>query len=130
MKVIIPILDNESNKDTVASGFHNAEYACIYDCGEKTSEWVSFSDLIKNAGNLTVELKTKGIYTVIAPFIPIMALGLFIDSNFKVYKATGKSVTKNIDMYLDNKLLPYTPQMVAGGLSCSSSCSSCGIDCK
>lgn len=130
MKVIIPVEDNSGAKDKVAEGFHNAKYACIYDCESKTFEWLATSDIAAKAGNLSIELKRKGIQTVISDSMPLMALGLFIESGFKVYKAGSNSVDENIELFLANKLASFSAAFASVDSGCSSSCSTCSSSCN
>ncbi len=130
MKVIIPVTNNQDLKEEVAYSFHNSEYVCVFNAEEKTYEWLNTNEISEKTGNLSVELKRKGIYTVISNQMPLMALGLFIESGIKVLKAKSVSLKENIELYLNNKLQPmpfgYSPDYVG----CSTSCSSCKSSCN
>ena len=130
MKIIIPIIDNNRSKDNIAQGFHNAGYVCIYDCSSNTYEWLTINELAPNAGNLSLELKRRGIFTVISGYMSLMALGLFTESGLKVYKAESDSVQENIKLFLENKLPPLTTQSILGMSACIGSCNSCGSSCN
>ena len=130
MKVIIPITDCKCSESPRVDEFKNASLACIYDCNTKTSEMVPIKDLIRNAGNLTLELKSKGIFTVISPRMSYMSLSLFLDSQLQVFKSQGANLEDNIQMYLDNQLEPFNIFAGVGSSGCSpSACSSC-LDCN
>ena len=130
MKIIIPVTDNDSLKDTIAQGFHNAGYVCIYDCTNNTYEWMATKDISEQAGNLSLELKRKGIFSVISNYMSLMALGLFTESGLKVYKAESESVQENIKLFLENKLPLLTTQSILGMSACIGSCNSCGSTCN
>jgi predicted Fe-Mo cluster-binding NifX family protein len=130
MNIIIPVSDNKVAKDTIAKGFHNSEFACIYNNIDKTYEWVETKQLSSIEGNLSIDLKRKGIYTVISSHMQLMSLGLFTESGIKVYKAKGSSVVENIKLFNENNLELFTAQAALGGMNCCSSCSSCSSSCK
>jgi predicted Fe-Mo cluster-binding NifX family protein len=134
MNIIIPVTDNQSGKDIIAESFHNADYVCIYDSTDQTYEWVATKDISIKAGNLSLELKRKGIYTVITSQMMPMALALFIESGFKVYKAQGNSVKENVKLYHDSLLAQFTFHSELDDTEpesgCNSSCGSCHSSCK
>ncbi len=130
MKVIMPVIDNEKEKNFIANGFLNSEYVCVYNNESQTYEWLPIEDISQQAGNMTIELKQKGIKAVISSDITFMALGLFVESGLKVYKARGKSVQENIKFLQDEQLDLFTPLGAMNSSSCSGSCSSCGTSCN
>lgn len=127
MNIIIPVLNNNSSKFTIAKGFHNAEYSCIYNSDENTYKWIVTKEITKDSGNLSLGLKRNDIYTVISSnHIPRIVLGLFTDSGLTVYKAQSRSVLENIKLFIDNQLEPFSIQSTLNSISsCSSSCGSC-----
>ncbi len=132
MKIIIPVVDDKEAKNELAGGFHNAEYACIYDCDSEDYEWLLVSEITKKPGNLSIELKKQGINIVISNSMPIMALTMFRELGLLVYKAGAKDVESNVKLYLDKKLGPLTffNLKEEADSSCNSSCSSCSSNCS
>jgi len=130
MKVIIPVIDNKSGKNSIAPGFHNAEYVCIYDCKRETYEWLRTKDISSNAGIWGQELKNKEIGTVISTNMPLMALGVFTDNGLKVLKAFGTNLLDNIQMFRNNQLKPITAQSSLEMSGCGGSCQSCNTNCN
>jgi predicted Fe-Mo cluster-binding NifX family protein len=130
MNIILPVIDNKDAKDMIAQGFHNTEYACIYNSTDNTYEWLETKEISVKEGNLSLALKRRGIYTIISSHMQLMALGLFVDSGLKVYKAKGNSVTENIKLFNDNQLKPFTVQFAVGATNCSGTCSSCDTSCN
>lgn len=130
MKVIVPVIDNMSGKNSIAAGFHNAEYVCIYDCKCETFEWLRTKDISSNAGKLGQELKNKEIGTVISTNMPLMALGVFTDNGLKVLKAFGTNLFDNIQLFRNNQLQPITAQSSLEMSACSGSCQSCNTKCN
>jgi predicted Fe-Mo cluster-binding NifX family protein len=129
MKVLIPVIDNRSAKFVLADGLHNADYACIYDSDYHTYEWVATDSISYDPGNLSLELKRKGIYTVISKQMSLMAMGLFAESGLTVLKASSPNVNENIDLFVRSELKPLTIQSVLAS-SCHGSCSSCSSTCN
>lgn len=126
MKVMIPVMNDSDEKYQIAKGFINANHACIYDTELKTYEWITTDELSKNVGNLSFELKRKGIYTVISTHMPILALGLFVESGLGVFKAHGNKVEENIKLFEDKQLETFTSAMSMTHNGCSPvACGSC-----
>ena len=130
MRIIMPVIDNKNEKNNIANGFLNSEYVCVYDSEEQSYEWLATEEISKKAGNTSLKLKQKGIRAVISSDITFMALGLFVESGLKVYKARGKSVQENIKYFQDEELDQFTPLGAMSGSSCHGSCSSCGTSCS
>jgi predicted Fe-Mo cluster-binding NifX family protein len=129
MRVIIPVIDNKNGKNSIAAGFHNAEYVCIYDCASETYEWLP-TKTITSTGRLGLELKSKEIGTVISRDMPLMALGVFTDNGLKVLKALGTNLLNNIELFQKNQLEPITAQTSLEMSSCGGSCKSCNTKCN
>lgn len=125
MKIMIPVIDDKGEKFTLAESFHNAEYACIYESDSKSFEWLRTSDLSEKSENLSIELKRKGILSVLINKMSPMAMGLFIESGFKVFKAESTSLEENVDLF-HHKLLEYYSYAAEDiNDACSGSCGSC-----
>lgn len=130
MKVLIPVIDNESQKTRIASGFHNALCVCIFDCANETYQWLPTKELVAHAGTLEQELKRKKITTVISLNMPTMALGVFADSGLNVLQASGSDLSANIKKFQNNQLEPITVGSSAKGSACGGSCKSCTTNCN
>lgn len=123
MKVIIPVVNNENEKNSIADGFHNTECACIYNSDDDSSEWVLLSDICKNIGNLSVELKRKGINSIINDQMPLMFLRLCIDMGLRVYRAASESVDENVQLFNKQQLKPFPISATMEMSGCSTLCS-------
>lgn len=133
MNIILPVIDNKNDKYSIAKGFLNAEYICVYNKPNKSYNWLKIKEISNSEGNLSLALKRNGIYTIITSHMPYLALRLFKESGLTVYKSKGKNVEENIELYTDNKLELFTPQMqFSTNASACSACSSasCGPDCN
>ena len=125
MKIIIPVTENNACGREIARGFHKADLACIYNCTNQTSEWLSTKSISQNGDDLGDALKKIGIGAVISQQMPLMALGFFTDSGLTVYKSESENIEENIRMFVDNRLEPQTNASSKYTSSCSSSCNSC-----
>lgn len=125
MKIIFPVTENNSSGRSIAQSFHNADMACVYNCTNQTSEWLSTKSIRQKAGDLGEALKQIGIEAVISYQMPLMALGFFTESGLTVYKAESESIEENIRMFAENLLVPLTNANSKSFSSCTSSCNSC-----
>ena len=131
MKVMLPIAEREGGKETVAQGFHNAQYVCIYDYQNKSFEWMPVKKISSNPGDLSKELQRMGISKVISTYLPPMALRIFARSGLDVYRARGTNVEENITFLKHNQLESFTTQAARETWGCESSCGSCSsTSCK
>jgi predicted Fe-Mo cluster-binding NifX family protein len=125
MKIILPVTENQDLGRSIARGFYKTDLACIYNCSNQTSEWLSTKSISQNAGDLGDALKRIGIGAVISYQMPLMALSFFTDSGLPVYKAESGNIEENIRMFTENRLKPLTNATSKSSSACSSSCSSC-----
>lgn len=126
MKVIIPVSEDVKTSHLRVDEFRFASKAYIFDCDTNSNDLVPLDQLIKDAGNLTLELKSKGIFTVISPNMSYMSLSLFLDSQLQVYKANGLNLQENIQLYLNDQLEPYNKFSTFGAGGCTpTACGSC-----
>ncbi len=131
MKIILPVLDNTDRKFELAKGIHNAAFLCVYDCENKTYEWLTTAELSNKPGNLSLALKRKGIFTVICKQMPVIALGLFMESGLKVYHACGNQLEENIKFFENQQLQPFSAVSALAIQACSSgACGSCKSSCN
>ncbi|MFI1772769.1 NifB/NifX family molybdenum-iron cluster-binding protein [Thalassobellus citreus] len=136
MNIIIPVIDDNKGKYTIAKGFHNTEYTCVFNSLNSSFEWIKTKEISNMDDNLSLALKRKGIYSIITSHMPYLALRLFKESGLTIYKSKGKNVEENIELYLTNELQSFTPQIHFGTSnysacgSCSANSNSCGSDCS
>jgi len=125
MKIILPVTENKASERCIARSFHNADLACVYNCSNQTSEWLSTKSIRQKAGDLGEAFKQIGVEAVISYQMPLMALGFFTESGLTVYKAENESIEENIRMFTQNLLVPLTNANSKSFSSCTSSCNSC-----
>lgn len=134
MKIIIPVVDDNDGKYTIAKGFHNIEYSCIFNSLNSSFKWIKTKEISSMEENLSIALKRDGIYSVVTSHMPFLAVRLFRESGLAIYKSKGKNVKDNISLFLNNELEAFTPQMNSDSIfnpcgSCSENSSTCGSDC-
>ncbi|NJN28103.1 MAG: hypothetical protein HC819_20100 [Cyclobacteriaceae bacterium] len=128
MKIIVPVIKLPNSTFAVAQSFQDASHACVYDHASASFEWEKMNEFIKNPGNITLELKLKGIYDVLCLQMPFLALKFFTESNISVHKAISIDVEQNIQFLLNNKLSLFINQNLMAADGCAGLCSSCS-DC-
>jgi predicted Fe-Mo cluster-binding NifX family protein len=119
MKIIIPVTENSQGKRIIANGFHNTNYVCIYDSTEKNYQWFDKKEISNNEGNLSLQIKLKGISTIITNEIELMTLSLFTDVGLKVYQSKAGSIEENIKLFESNQLTPFTLNKAIGVINCN-----------
>lgn len=130
MKVLLPLENAGDNTESIVQHLDNSDYACIYDIEQDSYEFVTMNSISAKMGNLCVELKRKGIDTMICSSIPSLALELFNLLGIKTLQATKNSVKENIRAFTDNALMPISGSSGLQMDGCaSSSCSSCSSAC-
>ncbi len=130
MKVIIPVVENKETSHLIVDEFRNANMACVFDRATQSNDVVPIEQIIKSAGNLTLELRSKGIDTVISTNMSFLSLSLLLDSEFKVYQARGNDPESNIQLFLQNQLEPFNRLHALRSFGCSpNACGSC-LDCN
>lgn len=119
MNIIIPVIDYINAKDCIAQGFHTTDFVCIYNSSDESYKWLEKKSISKKEGNLCVELRRRGILTIITSNIELMSLALYTELGLKVYKAKGESVEENIKLFFSNQLEPFTYKNAIGVIDCS-----------
>lgn len=130
MKVILPVIDDKENRNYLSGSFHNARYVCIYDTENGEMEWYSIDEICEHMGNLTLALKKMGIKAVICSQMSLMALGLFLESGFNVYRSASEKVSENIRLLNEQQLRRFEVYDAISFLSCSGGCNTCSSSCN
>lgn len=131
MKVILPILEKRKGKATIAKGFHNARFMCIYDSEAKTYSWKNAEEIIAGTTDLSREFESMGIDSVICGYLPPMVWQIFSRSHLRIYRPRGNSFSENIDFFDKNQL-----ELFSNGAAnkawqeCGRSCASCNTNCS
>jgi len=130
MKIIIPVTKNIADQNEIALGFHNAKNLCIYDSDKNTFDYLNASQIADEDIDLTISLKYIGVSAVISQTLPRMALSMFTGNGFNVFKAQGADLNKNIKLFLNKKLEPFSVKLSNPRVGCGESCESCDSTCS
>lgn len=126
MKILFPVVDAETNKEVLASGFHETRDLCVFDPETLLYQHMSLDDLGGSMKNLPKALRELDISSIISSNIRPLALQILERCGLKVYEASGTDMNKNIELYRDGSLDKYSIQSSRENLSsCSGSCTSC-----
>lgn len=122
MKVLIPVSGKNQDHHALVSGFHNTRALYIYDVESGSYEWIDSQESEFHSGNLSLQLKKLGVNDIICSGLSLLALGIFIDSGFRVFKPSGLTVGQSIRGYLEEQLNPVSSETASEYISCSGSC--------
>ena len=131
MKIAIPIVDTNLNKNYIASSLSVLGSLCLYDCDKQVTSWIKTLDLAPNMGELLPALNEKMVSVIISQQVHPMALKVLVNSGFEVYRAVGKDVEYNIQLFETGQLLKFNMEAAMEFAEvCGGACDSCVDDCK
>ena len=130
MKIIFPVEGISEKDKSIVGSFHNTDFACIYSISDGSYEWIATKELSKEEGNLSVELKRKGIQTIICKSMQPMAFHLFSESGFILLQAQVNSVPENVNLFFKNGLAHFSIESIFESIACVGSCNSCASSCS
>lgn len=126
MKVLFPVVDNEINKDVLASGFHETKDVCIFDSDERSFQHMCIDEIGSSMRSLPQALTELNVSSIISTQMRPLALQIFLRCGLDVYQASGTDVSENLDLFKDGELDQYSiessRELLAG---CGGSCHSC-----
>lgn len=130
MKIAIPIIDTEANKNTLAGGGLDVNGSlCLYDNELQSGEWIKTLDLASHMGDLLPALEAMTITAIITKQIHPMALKVLVNRGFEVFKAKGKELDENIRFFNENQLDVYSyGSALKLANSCGGACNTCSTD--
>lgn len=126
MKIAIPL----NSTKTIGNDFMHASELGIYDTAENKLECISIKKEEANINLLYVMKQIPELECIITPSISFLALRIFKENNFTVYKADGIDVEKNIEKFLNNTLRTIQNAQAKIQECSSSGCSSCTSTCN
>lgn len=129
MKLAIPVIDTEMNKDILSAGLNANGSICLYDMDHQLADCMKTSELAENMGDLLPELSSRHISVIITRQVHPMALKILINKGFAVYKAKGNQLKENIQLF-QNKMLEQYSHEASMELAnvCGGECTSCSTD--
>jgi len=131
MKIAIPIVNIDIMKNNIASSLSVVGSICIYDTETDVANHMRTLDLAPNMGELLPALAFEGVRVIVSQQVHPMALKVLVNSGFKVFRASGVDVDKNIQMYKAGELMKFD---MGGAMefadACGGACDACDVECK
>jgi predicted Fe-Mo cluster-binding NifX family protein len=130
MKIAIPVIDKESQRNRIAGSLNVIGCLCIYDTDSCEGRWMKTLELALDMGQLLPALECENVSTVISCQVHPMALKVLVNKGFSVYKSIGDQLDENISLFLKNKLDPFDMEAaMANAAVCGGACEVCSTDC-
>ena len=130
MKIAIPVIDKELQRNQIAGSFNVIGFICIYDTEIRAGRWMKTLELAPNMGELLPALEREKVSTVISRQVQPMALKVLVNKGFRVYKSIGNLLDENIGKFINNELIPFDMEAaMANAVACGGSCAVCTTDC-
>ncbi len=131
MKVFIPVTGAAPLYEYSVSSMLSAEFGCVYNSKEKDFQIQEHSYDINSIGNLCVQLKAKGITTIITEAMPLLTYLMCLDMGLKVFKAKKSvSAQDNIKLKEMDLLHEFTAKDTVVDGDCMGACSRCSSTCS
>jgi len=131
MKIAIPVIDKELQRNQIAGSLTVIGSLCIYDTDSGNGSWMKTLDLAPNMGELLPAFERNNISTIITKQIHPMALKVLVNRGISVYKSIGTELDKNILLLSNNELIPFDMEAAMKFAAvCGGECSDCKTDCE
>ena len=131
MKIAIPVIDKELNRNRIAVSLSVIGFVCIFDTEIGEGRWMKTHDLAPSMGELLSALEMENISTIISRQVQPMALKVLVNKGFTVYKSIGDLLDENIGFLIKNELITFNMETVmANAAICGGTCEICSTDCE
>jgi len=131
MKIAIPVIDKELQRNQIAGSFNVIGFLCIYDTELHKGRWMKTLELAPNMGELLPALEREKVSTVISRQVQPMALKVLVNKGFSVYKSIGFMLDENIGRFINNELSAFDMEdAMTNAAVCGGSCAVCSTDCE
>jgi predicted Fe-Mo cluster-binding NifX family protein len=131
MKIAIPVIDKELQRNRIAGGLNVIGYVCIFDTVSGEGRWMKTLDLAPNMGELLPALESENISTIISRQVQPMALKVLVNKGFSVYKSVGDLLDENILLMIKNELVTFDMEAaMANAAVCGGACGVCTTVCE
>jgi len=131
MKIAIPVIDKELQRNQIAGSFNVIGFLCIYDTDLLEGCWMKTLELAPNMGELLPALERENVSTVISRQVQPMALKVLVNKGFSVYKSIGMLLDENISLFMNNELTTFDMEAaMTNAAVCGGSCGVCSTDCE
>ena len=131
MRIAIPVIDKELQRNQIAGSLTVIGSLCIYDTNLKNGSWMKTLDLAPNMGELLPAFERNNISTIITKQIHPMALKVLVNRGILVYKSIGNELDNNILLLSNNELIPFDMEAAMKFATvCGGECGDCKTDCE
>jgi predicted Fe-Mo cluster-binding NifX family protein len=131
MRIAIPVIDKELQRNRIAGSLSVIGYICIYDTVMQAGRWMKTLELAPNMGELLPALEKEKVSTIISRQVQPMALKVLVNKGFRVYKSIGDLLDENVGKLLDNKLITFDMEAAMENAAvCQGACEACSTDCE
>ena len=130
MKIAIPVIDKDMQRNRIAGSLSVIGSLCIYDTETQEGTWMKTLDLAPNMGELLPAFERNSISTIITKQVHPMALKVLVSKGIEVFKSVGDELDANIRFLSDNKLILFDMEAAMKFAAvCGGECSDCKTDC-
>ena len=130
MKIAIPVIDKDLQRNRIAGSLSVVGSLCIYNTETKEGSWMKTLDLAPNMGELLPALERNDISTIITKQVHPMALKVLVNRGINVFKSIGDELDSNLQFLLDNVLIPFDIKAAMKFATvCGGDCSDCKTEC-
>ncbi len=131
MKIAIPIVDTDLQKNSIAPNLSVLGSLCLYDSDKQSTHWMKTLDLAPNMGELLPALGVEKVSVIISQQVHPMALKVLVNNGFNVYRAIGRDVDANLQYWESGQLLQFNMESAMEFAEvCGGACDSCADECK
>jgi len=89
MKIAIPVIDKELQRNRIAGSLNVIGYLCIYDTEIRSGHWMKTLELAPNMGELLPALERENVSVIISRQVQPMALKVLVNKGFSVFQSMG-----------------------------------------
>ena len=131
MRIAIPVIDKELQRNRIAGSLNVIGYICIYDTVMQAGRWMKTLELAPNMGELLPALERENVSIIISRQVQPMALKVLVNKGFRVYKSIGDLLDENVGKLLENKLITFDMEAaMVNAAVCGGACEGCVTDCE
>ena len=130
MKIAIPVIDNDLQRNYIAGSLSVVGSLCIYNTETQEGRWMKTLELAPNMGELLPALERNNISTVITRQVHPMALKVLVNRGIVVLKSVGDELDANLQFLSENALIPFDMEAAMKFATvCGGECSDCSTEC-
>ena len=131
MKIAIPVINTDLQRNSIAGNLSVLGSLCIYDTAKNLGSWMKTLDLAPNMGELLPALEREKVTAIITRQLQPMALKVLVNKGFEVYKADGNQLEDNLMLFNMNELAKFDMgAAMEFATVCGGECDDCKTECE